>query len=343
MKLYEILAIATICVFALGSLIHKMIGLETLVPIQLIYLTHLLNGGATPVYSLLSFLANSAFNLLHSENYLSNIAAGSPATFSEENEGVSMWAMLVLTFAAWAVFCVIVALRLLTVSNEDGQAKATKGELRKQRIVGVLSEIGYSNFIFPFLMGTFCVYWPLSVAYEHGKASLGSASLKMGGFEAISLALVFFYEWKEALLNEAGERQPFFKLKRCSRQYVPLFLSYLFAVAALFCLGFIQIIAAEFSLTVIATLALIAFVVYRPYDDIIHNVGIVYNSVVVVAFMGWNLARNFFPSLAQEKNEETAILAIIGAVAVCLVLAAVRVIFHFRTLFSDGPCSKLKS
>lgn len=124
MKLYEILAIATLCVFALGSLSHKMIGLETLVPIQLIYLTHLLNSSVTPVYKLLSFFANSAFNLLHSENHFSNIAAGNPATFSEENEGVSMSAMLLLTFAAWAVFCVIVALRLLT-SNEDEQAKAT--------------------------------------------------------------------------------------------------------------------------------------------------------------------------------------------------------------------------
>jgi hypothetical protein len=79
---------------------------------------------------MLSFFANSAFNLLHSENHLSNIATGNPATFSEDNERVSMWAMLLLTFTTWAVFCVIVAIRLLR-SKEDERAKVTNKDLRK--------------------------------------------------------------------------------------------------------------------------------------------------------------------------------------------------------------------
>jgi hypothetical protein len=183
------------------------------------------------------------------------------------------------------------------------------------------------------------------VVYEHGNVTLRSASLRIGSLQAISLALVFFYEWKEVLLDELGERQRIFKLKRCSRRYVPLFLTYLFAVTVSFCLGFIRIIAAEFFLTAIVTLALVAFVVYRPYDDFIHNLGIIYNNSVIVAFMWWNLARNLFPSLEleQEKNEETAILAIIGAIAICLVLAAVRVVYNFRSLLSDNPCFELKS
>ena len=284
--------------FALGSLSHKMIGLETLAPIQIIYLTHLLSSDVTPIYSMLSFFANSAFNLLHSDNHLSNIATGNPSTYSEENEGVTVWAMLLLTFAAALVFCAIVVLRLLT-NREDERAKTAKEEQKRLRIVAVLSEAGYSHFIFPFLMGTFCVYWPLSVAYEFGKAALGSASLRMGGVHAISLALVFFYELKEALLKENGERQSFFKLRRCSRGYVPLFLTYLFAVTAFLCLGFIRVVAAELFLTATVTIALIAFVVYRPYEDCIHNVGILYNSTMTVAFMWWNLARSFIPSLAQ--------------------------------------------
>ena len=84
-KLEEIIAIITLCIFALGSLSHKMIGLETLVPIQIIYLTHLLNNNVTPIYSMLSFFADSAFNILHSSNHLSNIATGNPSTYSEEN------------------------------------------------------------------------------------------------------------------------------------------------------------------------------------------------------------------------------------------------------------------
>lgn len=104
--------------FVLGSFTHKMIGLETLVPIQIIYLTHLLNNDVTPIYSLLSFFANSAFNLLHSENHLSNIAAGNPSTYSEENEGITMLAMLLFTFAAALVFCFIFFLQLLTSKDE---------------------------------------------------------------------------------------------------------------------------------------------------------------------------------------------------------------------------------
>lgn len=111
--------------FAVGSLTHKMIGLETLVPIQIIYLTHLLNNNVTPIYSMLSFFANSVFNLLHSENHFSSIAAGNPSTYSEENEGVAMWAMLLLAFTATIVFCVIVALRILT-EREDERIKPIK-------------------------------------------------------------------------------------------------------------------------------------------------------------------------------------------------------------------------
>ena len=318
-----------------------MIGLETLVPIQIIYLTHLLNSDVTPIYSILGFFANSAFNLLHSQNHLSNIAAGNPSTYSEENEGVTMSVMLLLALSAAVVFCVIVVLRLLT-NREDERAKSTKEEQKRLRIVAMLSEMGYSHFIFPFLMGTFCVYWPLSVAYEHGKTALGSASLRMGGLQAIALALVFFYEWKEALLQEAGERQSFFKLKRCSRHYVPLFLTYLFAVTVFLCLGFIQIIAAELFVAATASVALISFAVFRPYEDAIHNVGVIYNSAVAAAFSGWNLAREFFPELALEKNEETAIMAVIGAVALGLLLATVRIIFHLRGVLSEGLCSELK-
>jgi hypothetical protein len=95
-----------------------MIGLETLVPIQIIYLTHLLNSDVTPIYSMLGFFANSAFNLLHSENHLSNIAAGNPSTYSEENEDVTMSLMLLLGLSAAVVFCIILVLRLLT-NRED--------------------------------------------------------------------------------------------------------------------------------------------------------------------------------------------------------------------------------
>lgn len=202
--------------------------------------------------------------------------------------------------------------------------------------------MGYSHFIFPFLMGTFCVYWPLSVAYEHGKTALGSASLRLGGLQGIALGLVFFYEWKETILQESGERQSFFKLRRCSRGYVPLFLTYLFAVVVLLCLGYIQIIAAELFLTVTITIALIFFIVYRPYEDCVHNVGIIFNSAITVAFSWWNSMRNFFPALALENNEETAIMAIIGAVILCLVFATVRIIFHFRGVLKEGICSELK-
>ena len=150
--------------------------------------------------------------------------------------------------------------------------------------------------------------------------------------------MVFFYEWKEAVLHETGERQSFFKLERCSRGYVPIFLTYLFIISVILCLGFIRALVVELFLTVITVFILVTLIIHRPYNDCIHNVAIIYNISILSVFMGGNLARNFFPILNVEQNEATAILAIIGAVTVCLIIATARVIYHLRSLFIRGFC-----
>jgi len=97
-------------------------------------------------------------------------------------------------------------------------------------------------------------------------------------------------------------------------------------------------IGAEPFLTGTVTVALILFTVYQPYEDCIHNVGIIYNTAISAGFMGWNYAREFFPELTVENNEEISIMAVIGALFVCLVIAIVRIIVHSRSVLREGFC-----
>ena len=57
------ISLLLIIVFLLSMFVHKMIGVELLYPIQVIYLVHLTNSNYTTLYSLLKFISLSSWNL----------------------------------------------------------------------------------------------------------------------------------------------------------------------------------------------------------------------------------------------------------------------------------------
>lgn len=57
------LSFLLILVYLVSMFVHKMIGVELLYPIQVIYLVHLANSNYTTLYSLLKYLSLSSWNL----------------------------------------------------------------------------------------------------------------------------------------------------------------------------------------------------------------------------------------------------------------------------------------
>lgn len=56
------ISLVLIMVFFVSMFVHKMIGVELLYPIQIIYLVHLTNSDYTTLYSLLKFISLASWN-----------------------------------------------------------------------------------------------------------------------------------------------------------------------------------------------------------------------------------------------------------------------------------------
>lgn len=70
---FHTISLVVICIFGISLLIHKMIGLEILRPSQTIYLLFTISNNRTPLFSVISFLANASYNYLHFTDHSWNI------------------------------------------------------------------------------------------------------------------------------------------------------------------------------------------------------------------------------------------------------------------------------
>ena len=70
-KILRYLSLGVVAIFCLSIVFHQMIGVETIVPFQIIYLSHLVESNYTPVFGIFGYLANSAFNFLFYDDFSS--------------------------------------------------------------------------------------------------------------------------------------------------------------------------------------------------------------------------------------------------------------------------------
>lgn len=61
-KILRYMSLGVVGLFGISLFVHQMIGVEIIVPFQIIYLSHLVENNYTPVFSIFGYLANSAFN-----------------------------------------------------------------------------------------------------------------------------------------------------------------------------------------------------------------------------------------------------------------------------------------
>ena len=63
----------------------------------------------------------------------------------------------------------------------------------------------YQHFIFPLLIGTVCVFWPIFIAYQQVNPDSEHYSLELTLFCATLLSFVISNEWKEMFVAESKE------------------------------------------------------------------------------------------------------------------------------------------
>ena len=76
--------------------------------------------------------------------------------------------------------------------------------------------------------------------------------------------------------------------------YVAYYLTYILILSLTFSLSITQFIQYPlFSFAAISSTNLIAIIVYRPYQEKVHNVGLIVNQVVILFNLAWLISQDY--------------------------------------------------
>jgi len=155
-KILTIISFAALIIFMIGSISHKMIGVETLHSFQLIFLLQALTNNYTPTFGLLKCLSIVSGNFLFISNDKINIYNSKYGTlFNQDNQNFSEELIIGLS-TLFLIFCLLPLLwkwKKILTNPETNQRKFSK--------IDAFVKVVYTHLVFPtvigFLMITFLV------------------------------------------------------------------------------------------------------------------------------------------------------------------------------------------
>lgn len=101
-------SIAAFPTFVLSWFVHKMIGIELVFPLQIVYFTHLINRHYSPEYGLLRYLGFTSWNLFSVTDGTTNIdSARGNISFSKGDQELTLLLVTACILLASAIFAVI--------------------------------------------------------------------------------------------------------------------------------------------------------------------------------------------------------------------------------------------
>ncbi len=88
----------------------------------------------------------------------------------------------------------------------------------------------------------------------------------------------------------------------------------------------------EYYLTILYVIFFVFFLVYRPYKQVIHNIGLLVNIFTTLTFLLWCSLRkmNLSDKVMQEGKEILAVYILIAMISLCLVVAVIRIAMEIR-------------
>lgn len=105
----------TLAVFAASTFVHKMIGIELIFPLQIVYLVHLVNNNYSQSFSLLKYLGFASWNLEGVSKNMVNIDSfQNNLVFSSSSQQFTILVVSGSIVAAVLIFILTIAIRKAT-------------------------------------------------------------------------------------------------------------------------------------------------------------------------------------------------------------------------------------
>jgi hypothetical protein len=164
----------------------------------------------------------------------------------------------------------------------------------------------YNHGLFPFAIGFLFinVFAYSSSAYSDfhtSKIRIPIAIMQL--FLTVTSAFVFFFEWAYGSTTSLRRRRAvantILRFERCSKDYIPAYLSYLFIMFTLFWVENMSGLPYPFYAAAgITFIFFVWFVCRRPYEDTIHNGGQILNLFLILFFTIWAILREYLSDFA---------------------------------------------
>lgn len=113
--------------------------------------------------------------------------------------------------------------------------------------------------------------------------------------------------------------------------FVASYLIFQFLISSTLILGYLNLdfpFVLEYFMTVIYAFFFVFYLVYRPYNHLIHNIGLLLNIFTTFSFLVWCSLRKMRLSdkILQQEREITAIYILISLISLCLLIAILRIV-----------------
>lgn len=140
----------------------------------------------------------------------------------------------------------------------------------------------------------------------------------------LATIFVFFDEWKYIIICEESSKAVNYNVN-----YVAYYLTYLFILSFVVSLSLNQLI--PFTLYIFAAIVVLYFVFIianRPYQESVHNIGLVINQVGVLFNLAWLISQNFI--YLSRFMDEIIAFAIVAWMSLILAWSVLRIICELR-------------
>lgn len=108
------------------------------------------------------------------------------------------------------------------------------------------------------------------------------------------VSLICFYEIKMMFIR-INCRNIFLGLQKCERKYIAFYITSIMAISMILSYsyqydGFDPLVP----ITSVNILLFLWIVIIQPYKSMLHNIGVIANTLPFLLFLGWNIARKYF-------------------------------------------------
>lgn len=316
-------SIAAFVTFVLSWFMHKMIGIELVFPLQIVYFAHLINRNYSPEYGLLRYLGFTSWNLFSVTDGTTNIdSVRANVLFSKEDQDLTLLLVASFLLLTSVAFAVVRGIQILCARRVPS---TTASQLRN-----VAFKL-YNNFLFPLTIGFLPAFNLMTNSYFLHKecSSFPNLFACVFFFMMVSASLIFFFEWKFLVVQQQS-KVIFGGQPQCCTKMIPIYLTFIMVCMFLLSHGFLNIdFSPSIPILISQVFLLVWLIINQPYASLIHNIGAIVNIFPSFFFFCLDVARDNYQPLFKEENEISIIFGIFCIEALSIIMSISRILYEF--------------